>query len=221
MKTIEIFGDSVLKGVIYDGAQNKYRLCKDKIAVEGMEIRNHCRMGATVCEGLKMIDRRLADCNADTVAVIELGGNDCNYRWEEISAHPTQIHHCAVEPDRFTHLLKQGIRKLQSTGATVVLSSLVPLYAPRFMDFITRGLCYESILSWLGDVERLFRWQDYYNDLVTETARQTGCALMDLRQGFLTKHYETRLCEDGIHPTQQGHIALHHMVEDYLQKAMA
>lgn len=220
MGTIQIFGDSVLKGVIYDEEQQKYKLCKNnKFEIPGWDIHNNSRMGATIEDGLAMIERRLPVCNSDTLAVIELGGNDCNYNWEEISKRPDEHHFCKVEPEVFTAKLKQGIQRLQQTGATVVLTSLVPLYAPKFMNWITKGLSYDSILHWLGDVDHLFRWQDYYSEMVVETAQAMGCPLLDLRKEFLQTGYGERLCADGIHPTQIGHDSIHETVLTFFKQS--
>ena len=221
MKTIQIFGDSVLKGVMYDEAAQKYKLCKDKIQVPGLDVRNNSKMGATITDGLHMIEKRLDECGPDTLAVIELGGNDCNYRWDEISARPDDHHECAVEPGPFTRQLKTAVHTLQKTGATVALCSLVPLYAPKFMNWISRGLSYENILHWLGDVDHLFRWQDHYSALVVETANQTGCRVLDLRGSFLQQGYGEWLCADGIHPTQTGHEKIHHTLQALLTQAGA
>ena len=58
MKKLMIFGDSIIKGVTYNG--QSYHLCQDHdfdtIAAQGVTVENYARMGATIDAGLKQID---------------------------------------------------------------------------------------------------------------------------------------------------------------------
>jgi len=50
MKKLMIFGDSIIKGVTYNG--QSYHLCQDHdfdtIAAQGVTVENYARMGATI-----------------------------------------------------------------------------------------------------------------------------------------------------------------------------
>ena len=77
-------------------------------------------------------------------------------------------------------------------------------------DFITKDRDRQNILHWLGDVNHLYLWQEYYNTLVCTLARVFGCRLIDLRSRFLCRSdFPQLLSCDGIHPSQQGHDLIH------------
>jgi len=95
------------------------------------------------------------------------------------------------------------------------MTSLVPLEAHRFLDHVSQSRSKEHILSWLGDADRIFRWQEYYNDLVCRLARELSCPLLELRPEFLKDPaFPTLISNDGIHPTQKGHDLVHRCVEE-------
>lgn len=216
MKQLCLFGDSVFKGVTYDGATGRYHLCKDKLLLPNTPVNNYSKMGATVAVGENIIRRQIGHCTPDTVAVVELGGNDCNYPWDKIAAAPDGTYECAVMPQPFTETLARSIRLLQQTGATVIVSTLFPLSVSKFMSYISNGLDRDGILRWLGDEDHLLRWQSYYSDLVKRTAETCGARVMDLRSHFLQKGYDRLLCDDGIHPTEEGHTLIHRYMQNYL-----
>ena len=87
-----------------------------------------------------------------------------------------------------------------------MLTSLVPIDATKYMNFISRGLSYDNILSWLGDVNMLYRWHEGYNRAVEQLADVCSLPLFDLRGEFLYTHaFKSLICDDGIHPTAEGH----------------
>ena len=103
MKKLMIFGDSIIKGVTYNG--QSCHLCQDHdfdtIAAQGVTVENYARMGATIDAGLKQIDRRLAPCAEDTTVLFCFGGNDCDYDWKDISADPDGEHLPHTPSERF------------------------------------------------------------------------------------------------------------------------
>ncbi|MBQ8641424.1 MAG: SGNH/GDSL hydrolase family protein [Clostridia bacterium] len=105
MKQILIFGDSILKGVTYSAEAGRHKLLPGHFAGlkdMGYEVKNCSIMGATVEEGITMLRRRLTDPASDTAVLLEYGGNDCDYRWADISADPTAAHMPKTPLDSFT-----------------------------------------------------------------------------------------------------------------------
>ena len=197
MKKLMIFGDSIIKGVTYNG--QSYHLCQDHdfdtIAAQGVTVENYARMGATIDAGLKQIDRRLAPCAEDTTVLFCFGGNDCDYDWKAISADPDGEHLPHTPSERFIDGYCTAIRKARQVGAHSA----------------------ENILRWLGDTDHLYRWQEYYNDMVTQLSRAFGCRLGDLRTEFLkSRVFPSLIGADGIHPTQAGHDLIHQSVQTAL-----
>lgn len=213
MNKLVIFGDSILKGVIYSSEKKKYELSSDNKYEElqkyGVSVVNNCKMGATIDKGLSILEKRLTDCDDGTTVLFEYGSNDCDYDWNRISAEPESEHLPFTPESEFTEKYQTAINYAKSKGAKVVISTLIPISAQKFMNWISRGKSYDNILKWLGDVDHLARWQLHYNDIVGNIAADNGCEVLDLRHPFALKnHGGVLLCEDGIHPTQAGHNLL-------------
>ena len=187
MKNLKIFGDSIIKGVTYNG--QSYHLCQehdfDTLRAQGVTVENNAKMGATIDAGLKQLDRKLGACDSDTTVLFCFGGNDCDYDWKAISEDPDGEHLPHTPSEQFIDRYCTAIRKAQSAGARVAMTSLPPLEQERYFTFITRGLSAENILHWLGDTDHLYRWQEYYNSMVAQLSRAFGCRLVDLRAEFL------------------------------------
>ena len=210
MKKLEIYGDSILRGVMYCPETGRYDLCRKNrfapLAEYGIEAKNNARMGATIDRGFELLKRNLASGAEDTLVLLEFGGNDCDFHWADVSANPDGEFQPNTPMDRFTRTYGEMIRFVREKGGTPVIASLVPIDAEKYMNWITRNLNYQNILRWLGDVSMLSRWQEYYSHLAERLAYEHHCPLLDLRRSFLLTHdYRDMICEDGIHPTLRGH----------------
>lgn len=223
---IIIFGDSVLKGVMYndDGVRGRYKLyggaLEARMAERGIELTRYCHMGSTIDAGLERMKRALDRGMSfeGTTVMLEFGGNDCAYDWREVSEHPEEKHKPKIEMGRFCALYREAISLARSAGGNVMLTSLVPIDATKYMNFISRGLSYDNILSWLGDVNMLYRWHEGYNRAVEQLADDCSLPLLDLREEFLYTHaFKSLICDDGIHPTAEGH----RMIEDILVNSLS
>ncbi|MCF0137625.1 MAG: SGNH/GDSL hydrolase family protein [Oscillospiraceae bacterium] len=204
-----------MKGVVYDSEAGKYSLCREKLCVPEAEIINRSKMGATVEQGMKLIDRHLESCR-DSVVILEYGGNDCNFNWAEVSEAPEAEHSCAVMPERFEKLYTEAAEKLLAAGAEVVISTLPPISAPKFMSFLSRGLSSERIMSWLGDVERLSLWQQHYSEIAEGIAHRIGCPLLPARRAVSSLEWDGMVCNDGLHPNAEGYALLYSGVSEFL-----
>ena len=142
MKNLKIFGDSIIKGVTYNG--QSYHLCQehdfDTLRAQGVTVENNAKMGATIDAGLKQLDRKLGTCDGDTTVLFCFGGNDCDYDWKAISEDPDGEHLPHTPSEKFIDQYCTAIRKAQSAGARVAMTSLPPLEQERYFSFITRGL---------------------------------------------------------------------------------
>ena len=96
IKTIAVFGDSISKGVVYDGAKKKYSLRKNHgyaiLNEHGFILQNYAKMGATVNKGLEIMQSRLKSAEKSDIMILEFGGNDCDFHWAEIAADPNGEH---------------------------------------------------------------------------------------------------------------------------------
>ena len=221
MKQIFIFGDSILKGVTYSEETARHRLVPDRFSTltnRGYTVRNCAIVGATVEEGITMLRRKLTEPAEDAAVLLEFGGNDCDYHWSDISADPTAVHRPKTPLEDFVRQYGQLVSFAREKGASVYICNLVPLDADKYMRWISRGLCYDAILGWLGDASMLYRWHEFYSRTTEKLAEQLACPLIDLRQPFLmSHHYRDLLSGDGIHPTAEGHA----LIEETVAAALA
>lgn len=223
VQSIGVWGDSVMKGVIYDERKEKYALLPENGADKasrklGLKLFNRSRMGCTVTKGLSLLKKDLqkvdAGCDA---ALIEFGGNDCDYNWEQVALAPEREHQPHTPLPQFVAGLRDMVSIVRQKGMEAVLMTLPPIHAQRYFDFFTRsGLSKENILSWLGDVQHIYRWHERYSLAVSRVAQECGCPLADVRDAFLAqKNYGELLCLDGIHPNEKGHALMEHVLENF------
>ncbi len=209
MKTIKIYGDSILKGVMYNEELKRYKLFGyrfDELKDQGIEVENNCKMGATIEQGFEIMQDTLGDCDEDTVVVLEYGGNDCNYNWAEVSENPEGAFLPNTPADKFQETYLKMVEYAQSKGAKVAICNLVPIDSNKFMSWISQGLNFENLMRWMGDVNRIARWQEYYSRLAEKVANITKCPILDLRSNFLThRSMQNMIGLDGIHPSREGH----------------
>ena len=168
-----VWGDSVARGVVFDESRNRYRLAPcpaaSYIAKErNMEITNRSRMGMTSSEGVEMLEKDLrAGLRAD-LAVLEFGGNDCDFDWQSISDTPEEEHLCKTPPALFEKIYTELLTKAKAFGSKVFALNLPPIVPARYFKKITEkaGICAENVLKWLGSVETIYRYQEMYSIMV-------------------------------------------------------
>ena len=212
-----VFGDSIARGVILDD-QGSYKPLKDcfaSLAAEelGVALINKARFGCTIVKGREIIERtldRFLGKSKEPVfdyVFLEFGGNDCDFRWDEISVRPHAQHLPATPPELFVKHYSEVIEELRARGLKPILLTLPPLVAERYFAWFTRtGLDQEAILMWLGDVEFIYRWHESYSCLVWEIGEKYDAPVIDIRKSFLEqRNYQRFLCKDGIHPNVEGH----------------
>lgn len=211
-ESIQLWADSLGKGVVYDESRGRYCITPRRCAVQleqslGIPVVNHSRMGATAPEGLA--DFLAAPPVPGALAPIAYGGNDCDMPWADISAAPDGEHSARVPLPQYTQTLLDFVAAARARGMTPLLVTPPPLDARRYFAWVSRGLSAEHIEAFLGDVEHIYRWQERYANAVRDVAQKARCALFDLRDALLAqRRYPTLLCQDGIHLNASGHDAI-------------
>ena len=211
IKKAIVWGDSVAKGVVYDESRSRYALSKSsavKLVAEALDIEivNRSRMGMTANEGLEMLRKDISGGMSADVAIIEFGGNDCDFDWRLISKTPHEVHLPKTTAEVFENKMKMMISEVRAAGMRPYLVTLPPIDAEKYFDFISRdGLSKENILEWLGDKNHIYRYHERYSVLISKIAREMGTKVLDVRAAFLGLWNSNRLfCKDGIHPTDEG-----------------
>lgn len=211
-ESLQIWGDSLFVGIIFDDLRNRYAILKDNCVSKLKEllpfpVENHSRMGCTIAQALALVDSTIRAGNGS--ALIEFGGNDCAMDWAAVAADPEADHQPKTQPTQFTAQLEELVMRMRTAGLQPILAVPTPLFAPRYFDWVTKQLDRVAVLAFLGDVQRIYRWQELYAIAVLNTAAKLNCPALDLRTPFLEqKHYENFLCIDGIHPNAAGHALM-------------
>ncbi len=210
--TILVSGDSISRGVVYDGSRRKYSLLADCYVgrLRGLlkgAVHNAARFGNTVTRGLARLAAEVAAKKPDIV-LLEYGGNDCDFDWPAVARAPEADHRPRTDYAGFRRLLTDGVSRLKKAGVAPALMTLPPIDADRYLAFISGGAeaARANIVKWLGGVAKLYWWQERYSAAVAAVAAETGTMLLDVRAAFLAEgDFRLLLCADGVHPNADGH----------------
>lgn len=189
---VMVFGDSVSKGVVYDGRELSVLdngVVKEVTDHYRVEFKNISVYGQTL---KRLYDRRIIDKHlkemsdedaALTYVVLVIGGNDCDFDWAAVVCTTPPIN-----PQKY----------FSNVICTVADGSKV-------MEFLN------------GDLTNISRYHECYNLAIVKCALENNCRLIDLRTPLLLdRKYMDLLCPDGIHPNEQGHMLMAKVVENII-----
>ena len=201
---IAVYGDSLMKGTLPD-EQLRYHFHTDlfeaPLAGIAAEVTNKSVFGATSRKGVTLVQRDLARGHRYDWALIEYGGNDCNYDWADVAAHPEQHHDPVVLADEFRANLTSIVQMLREAGVRPIFTTLPPIDEVKYLACIDHnGASAAGVMQWLGDVRRIYRTQERYSGLVCTIAAELGVPCVDPRERFLNGvDPRASNAEDGIH----------------------
>lgn len=222
MNKLEIFGDSILKGVTY--TEGKYKIIhgslEERLRTEQYEVSRHCRMGATISDAINRMRKEFeTDSPEGKTVIIEFGGNDSDFNWKDIAENPTGTFVPHTAPEQFDSLYKGAVDMVKARGGFPVISTIIPLNPEKYLDFLGKYYSKENILHWLGDVSALYRWQENYNRNIERIAAALCCPVLDLRDAFLrSRSYSSLFSDDGIHPTEEGHRIIENEIVSFFRQ---
>ncbi|MEG1806082.1 MAG: SGNH/GDSL hydrolase family protein [Clostridia bacterium] len=209
MKNVTIFGDSLLQGVLF---QNKKYSLSRSIDWDGIQnsldvkITNSSKMGCTITKGETIIDKVLAQGREIDTAIVEYGGNDCDFDWAEVAKHPLGEQSSHTSLSDFKEKLVKIIATLRNAKIKPILMTLPPLNPVTFFAKVaadTNGA--DGIMQFLGDVMRIYRYQELFSNAIIDVAIALNVQLVDVRSKFLSNdNFNSLICEDGIHPNEKG-----------------
>lgn len=223
LRGLSIWGDSIAKGVVFDEQRGRYAVCRDNCVSRlsrdaGVDVENFSVMGNTTEQGLRRMEGQ--PLKPGNLAVIEFGGNDCDLDWAAACEHPEVEQHGRVPLEAFGENLRAMVRRVRDGGMIPALVTPPPLVAQRYFDWVSRKLDKARILSYLGDVEHIYRWQERYALMIRRVAARENAMLLDVRDWFLSQaRFTDLMCVDGIHPNARGHELLFERFSGLLQNA--
>ncbi|MBN1776478.1 MAG: SGNH/GDSL hydrolase family protein [Clostridiales bacterium] len=209
---ISIWGDSIMRGVIFDPVKKRYTFLRDS-AVElfsrrfSVPITNHSRFGCTATRAFSPLVKSLESDGASGLILLEFGGNDCDYDWKEVSRDPLKKHQSNTPIEKFEESMRGMIRAIRAAGSRPVTMSLPPIHAERYFDAISSlaEVIPSRIMEFLHDKQVIYRRQELYSSRVCRIAEEMDVPLVDVRTKFLElDRLDDYLCMDGIHPNEKG-----------------
>lgn len=222
MRKIQIYGDSIMKGVEMD-ASKRYILPQEcgwgKLESEfPLSISNNSKFGCTITKGIGQLERSLKKGLSCDMVLLEYGGNDCDFNWKEVAERPFDEHHPHTDLPVFEETYRKMVHLLKQHGITPIIMSLPPIDAEKYFEWICvrDKVDRKGLLCFLGDVQRIYRYQEMYSDAACKVAWETGAVLADVRRAFLDKrNFKDLLCDDGIHPNKNGHALMGETFEQF------
>ncbi len=224
-KEVTIFGDSITKGMYFDGLkpqkiQNSFVEILQK---EGnLSITNNSVFGQTLKRVYEkgIIQTYALQNDVDNrVCVIALGGNDSDYNWLEVQNGSAITYAPKTSLEEFSFMLENLVEILKEKNIIPILCSLCPVDSNRYFDnVLAKKFDGTKILEFLhGDKQNIYRYQELYNNEIIKLAMKTNTIFFDYRKEFLKRaDYTQLMCLDGIHPNEQGHK----LIAEFAQKFM-
>jgi len=225
LKKILVIGDSLSKGVAFDEDKKKYTVLKNSffnLLAENINVQmyNASHFGYTISQGQQLLETKIDKIDPDIV-VLEFGGNDCDFLWDDVARFPSLDHIPKTPLDVYEKTLNSMIDFVIRKGKRPVLITLPPLYADNYFNWFTnndkeKGI---NILKLLKDVWRIYWWHERYSNCIQYTAGEKGVDCIDIRREFLKgREFSQYICSDGIHPNEAGHRLIFEAVFDYIKE---
>lgn len=220
---LAVYGDSISKGIIYDNKKGRYIILKknyislieDKLKCV---ISNMSKFGNNIIRGKQKLENDVIKKSPD-VAVIEFGGNDCDFDWNSIAKNPNSAHEPKTDLILFEETLNSIIVNFEKLNIVPVLMTLPPLEPNRYFKWVCKNDtdAEKNVLYWLGSIKKIYTWHEQYSSKIVEAAEKNNTNLIDVRGAFLKgDNYGKYLCMDGIHPNAEGHQLIANTIMEYV-----
>lgn len=221
---IVVSGDSISKGVVYDENKKRYTILEENYVeilrdkLNGI-IHNTSRFGSTIIKGVQKLKNSIFNEKPDIV-LIEYGGNDCDFNWDEIAKNPEALHAPRTDFQTFENALLETVNFVKKNKSIPVLMNLPPLNSDKYFNWVSKNnpVAKENILKWLGSITKIYWWQERYNSVILKIAEETKTLCIDVRGAFLRfPDFTKLLCIDGIHPNKDGHIVIANKIVEFVK----
>lgn len=220
-------GDSIIKGVVLNNDANlsgmrRYQVSSQTITdrcgqLLNTDIINLGKFGCTAPLGLKIAQNNAQKLEQSKYVLVEYGGNDSDYCWQQIADDPQGLHLPHTSIREFIAAYHSILASIVAAGAIPVMLSLPPMDADRYFNFFSQGWNQqqkENVISWLGgSTSHISAGHELYNMTAFKIANQENVRIIDITSDFLAdRNYSEYLCEDGIHPNELGQARIADMI---------
>lgn len=137
--------------------------------------------------------------------LINIGGNDCNFKWAEVAADPENFHSPIVPMNNYIENIKSIITKVREKNITPILLTLPPLDPVKYYSFIASkyGTTISHWISCCGGIEH---WHSLYNKQLKKLIDQMNVKSIDVREAINNADNVCNyISDDGIHLNSEGY----------------
>lgn len=210
---ISAYGDSILKGAVtgtdsghlFDIIEDSSLVLASKAL--GFELNNQSVFGSIVSKTQRRLNRDIEKGIFSDLAIIESGGNDCDYDWTQVSASPDEKHLPRTTLEDFIQKISEMVDVCRKNKITPLIMTMPPLVRDRWYNHILHGQDENAVLKILNDnPDRLYQNHELYNISLVEYAFKNSVQIVDMRKEMLlSENYRNLMCLDGIHPNEKGY----------------
>ena len=210
---ISAYGDSILKGAVtgtdsghlFDIIEDSSLVLASKAL--GFDLNNQSVFGSIVSKTQRRLNRDIEKGIFSDLAIIESGGNDCDYDWTQVSSFPDQKHLPRTTLEDFIQKISEMVDVCRKNKITPLIMTMPPLVRDRWYNHILHGQDENAVLKILNDnPDRLYQNHELYNISLVEYAFKNSVQIVDMRKEMLlSENYRNLMCLDGIHPNEKGY----------------
>ncbi|MFY4776568.1 SGNH/GDSL hydrolase family protein [Metabacillus sp. RGM 3146] len=219
------FGDSLTRGVSL--VKGRLRIIKKNYPYYLEEFLSNKKSTITVINKgvfndnsdflLKRLEKDVIEENPDYVIIL-IGGNDCNFKWNEIVENPDLEHEAMVPIERYIENVKTMIGSMRESGITPVVTTLPTLDPVRYYKFLSNQYS-SSISHWICLAGGIEHWHGLYNDSLTKLADELNVEKIDVRTALKQAgSLQDLVSDDGIHLTSAGYRVLGKEISNFFKK---
>lgn len=226
MKTIYIFGDSLLRAVMPD-AQGLYH-STGSIGFDELEkkyqvvIKNYAMPTFTVKQGWAWMQKNMeaAEITPDLV-ILEFGGNDCDYRWRELrdsDIRPDNVHRTPI--DEFAATYREMLDYLADKGIETAITICPQFPAEVYLNHLMQsGIPEQLIKSYVKSPDALVQDYKEYKKVTLALAEERHLAVINMEKTFaFLPNLEDYYSADGLHPNEKGYRLIHDTFAQFFDK---
>ncbi|MGP7815879.1 SGNH/GDSL hydrolase family protein [Niallia sp. 01092] len=213
---IVCFGDSLTRGVSV--IKGRLRIVKENYPAFLQKLFNSNTTKETVIinkgvfnDNSRLLVERL---NKDVISerpnyvLIGIGGNDCNFIWDEVAKFPEKNHEPIVSMTEYINNIKNIILQLNEYNIKPILLTLPPLDPVRYYQFIVKKYG-TSVGHWISCCGGIEHWHGLYNLQLKKLIQQLNISSIDIRSALKNAGELTDLIsDDGIHLSSVGYIEM-------------
>ena len=210
---ISASGDSILKGAVtgtdsghlFDIIEDSSLVLASKAL--GFDLNNQSVFGSIVSKTQRRLNRDIEKGIFSDLAIIESGGNDCDYDWTQVSSFPDEKHLPRTTLEDFIQKISEMVDVCRKNKITPLIMTMPPLVRDRWYNHILHGQDENAVLKILNDnPDRLYQNHELYNISLVEYAFKNSVQIVDMRKEMLlSENYRNLMCLDGIHPNEKGY----------------